>query len=72
MRGLLNHRLMRESAILAALADGPASSFALMDRLYSQVDERLRKAAERNVIAHLLKLESEGRAVRDGEIWRAA
>jgi glyoxylase-like metal-dependent hydrolase (beta-lactamase superfamily II) len=72
VRGLLNHRLMRESAIVTALGDGPASSFALMDRLYSQVDPRLRKAAERNVIAHLLKLEGEGRAVRDGEIWRAA
>ena len=43
-----------------------------MNALYSQVDPRLRRAAERNVLAHMLKLESEGKAVRDGELWRAA
>jgi hypothetical protein len=43
-----------------------------MDTLYSQVHPRLRRAAERNVLAHLLKLESEGKVRRDGEMWRAA
>jgi len=32
----------------------------------------LRVAAERNVLAHLLKLETEGKVVRDGELWRVA
>jgi len=44
----------------------------LMDTLYSQVNPRLRRAAERNVLAHLLKLEVEGKVRRDGEIWQAA
>ena len=32
-----------------------------MDTLYSQVHPRLRRAAERNVLAHLLKMEAEGK-----------
>jgi hypothetical protein len=42
-----------------------------MDALYSQLNPRLRKAAERNVLAHLLKMEAEGKAIREGELWRA-
>jgi hypothetical protein len=41
-----------------------------MEALYQAIDPRLRKAAERNVLSHLLKLQAEGRAVRDGEVWR--
>ena len=70
---LLHHRQARERAIQDALADGPPSdTFTLMNTLYSQVDPRLRRAAERNVLAHLLKLEQEGQVSRDGELWRAA
>ena len=54
------------------LAEGPAGTYALMDALYSQVHPRLRRAAERNVLAHLLKLERKARCMRDGEMWRAA
>ena len=51
---------------------GAANTYTLMDTLYSQVHPRLRRAAERNVLAHLLKLEGEGKVMRDGEVWRAA
>jgi hypothetical protein len=54
------------------LKQGPASTYTLMDTLYSQVNPRLRRAAERNVLAHLLKMEIEGKVSRDGENWRAA
>jgi hypothetical protein len=53
-------------------ADGSATTFTLMDTVYSQVHPRLRRAAERNVLAHLMKLEAEGKVVRDGELWRVA
>jgi glyoxylase-like metal-dependent hydrolase (beta-lactamase superfamily II) len=72
VRDLLRHREAREAALAAELAKGKSDTHALMNALYSQVDPRLRKAAERNVLAHLLKLETEGRVVREGEIWRAA
>jgi glyoxylase-like metal-dependent hydrolase (beta-lactamase superfamily II) len=72
VRDLLHHRETREQALLVELAKGPANTHALMTALYSQTDPRLRRAAERNVLAHLLKLEAEGNAHRDGERWRAA
>jgi glyoxylase-like metal-dependent hydrolase (beta-lactamase superfamily II) len=72
VREMLAHRMMREQAIRRKLAQGPAGTYALMDTLYSQVHPRLRRAAERNVLAHLLKLEAEGKVRRDGEMWAAA
>ena len=73
VREMLTHRMAREQAIAAKLArDGAANTFTLMDTIYSQVHPRLRRAAERNVLAHLMKLEAEGKVVRDGELWKAA
>jgi len=71
-RALLFHRMERERSILARLAKAPATTVALRDALYSQTHPRLQRAAERNVLSHLLKLEAEGKATRDGELWRAA
>ena len=71
VRAMLAHRQMREAAIAESLKKGPSTTYAIMDTLYSQVDPRLRRAAERNVLAHLLKMEIEGKVVRDGENWRA-
>ena len=69
---MLAHRMARERAIAARLRDGPAGTYTLMDTLYSQINPRLRRAAERNVLAHLLKMEAEGKVRLDGEMWRAA
>jgi len=69
---MLTHRMAREQAIATRLKDGPAGTYTLMDTLYSQINPRLRRAAERNVLAHLLKMEAEGKVRRDGEMWRAA
>jgi glyoxylase-like metal-dependent hydrolase (beta-lactamase superfamily II) len=66
------HRQARENAIAEKLREGPASTYTLMDTLYSQVNPRLRRAAERNVLAHLLKMEVERKVSREGELWRAA
>ena len=72
VRGLLAHRRMREAAILAALGDAPRPVPDLVGLLYPQLDPRLRGAAERNVVAHLLKLAAEGQAAQEGENWRRA
>ncbi|HEY6434686.1 MAG TPA: MBL fold metallo-hydrolase [Acetobacteraceae bacterium] len=71
-RALLFHRMERERGILARLMKAPASTLALRDALYSQTHPRLLRAAERNVLAHLLKLDAEGKVIRDGELWRTA
>jgi glyoxylase-like metal-dependent hydrolase (beta-lactamase superfamily II) len=73
VRALLFHRELREGAILGALRGGKNTTpVELMQRLYSQIDPTLRRAAERNVIAHLIKLASEGKVIQDGEVWRVA
>jgi glyoxylase-like metal-dependent hydrolase (beta-lactamase superfamily II) len=72
VRALLAHRRMREQAIETALGDGAADIVTLRERLYSQTDPRLRRAAERNVLAHLLKLQAEGKVRQDGELWAIA
>jgi hypothetical protein len=69
---LLRHREQREAAIAAALKTAPHTTAGLVDALYSQVDPMLRRAAERNVIAHLHKLSEEGRAIQTAETWHAA
>jgi glyoxylase-like metal-dependent hydrolase (beta-lactamase superfamily II) len=70
----LAHRQMREEQILAGLAQGPRSVDALVAAIYADVDPRLHPMAAQSVMAHLLKLEREGRAAREGsgatETWR--
>ncbi len=69
---LLHHRQQRERAIADALAGGKRSTTSeLVQAIYSDVDPRLHRAAERNVLAHLQKLQAEGRVAREGERWRA-
>ena len=68
---LLDHRMQREESIAATLRKGDATPKKLVDALYSQIDPVLKMAAERNVLAHLLKLEVEGRAARQNDVWRA-
>ncbi len=72
VRGLLVHRRAREAAILAALGDAPQPVKDLAGLLYADLDPRLRAAAERNVVAHLLKLAAEGSAAQEGDGWRRA
>lgn len=72
VQAMLTHRMIREQAIARKLQDGSADTHTIMDALYSQLDPRLRRAAERNVLAHLLKMEADGKVARDGEVWRAA
>ncbi len=71
-RAMLFHRMERERAILARLGRAPADTAKLRDALYSQTHPRLQRAAERNVLAHLLKLEAEGKVLRAEETWRVA
>ncbi len=68
---LLEHRLKREAAIAAALGPEPRAPAELIDTVYGPIADNLRAPAERSVLAHLLKLEDEGRAKRDGDLWRA-
>lgn len=53
---LIAHRTSREAAILAELAQGPASVTTLTRQIYQETPDALLPAAERNVFAHLVDL----------------
>jgi glyoxylase-like metal-dependent hydrolase (beta-lactamase superfamily II) len=67
LRGLIGHRRMRESTILAELAKGEAAIPTLVERLYAGLAPGLRGAAGLSVFAHLEDLIGRGLAVTDGE-----
>ena len=70
VRALIQHRLRREARVLAALPlQEPAALPSLVRRVYDDVAPQLHALAERSLLAHLLKLEAEGRAHRSGDGW---
>jgi glyoxylase-like metal-dependent hydrolase (beta-lactamase superfamily II) len=73
MAALAAHRLEREAMVLDALrAARRATAQALVPAVYGPaLDARLVPAAARSLLAHLIKLEAEGAAARDGEAWEA-
>lgn len=71
-RALLGHRRHREAAILRRLAEAPSTVPALVAALYTGLDPRLVPAAGRSVLAHLIKLEAEGKVACEGALYRAA
>ena len=63
----LRHRQDREDQILRALADGKRSPAEMVPGIYGgEVPQDMFPAAARSVLAHLLKLEREGRISRTG------
>jgi glyoxylase-like metal-dependent hydrolase (beta-lactamase superfamily II) len=67
LQELIDHRHERERQILAAVGRGRGTLSALMDELYPELDRRLLNMARGQILAHLAKLEGEGRVVRRGE-----
>jgi len=68
---LIDHRLGREAQVLAALSAMRRDLRALVARAYADTPHALWPYAERSLLAHLVKLEREGRAAREGDLWRA-
>lgn len=62
----LTHRAEREEQVLAAMADGPSTISAMVERIYADYPQEVHSLAARSVLAHLLKLETEGRSERNG------
>ena len=70
---LIEHRLKREAKVIDRLGRLTDAALAeLVRAVYDEVSESLHRLAERSLLAHLLKLEEEGRALRTGDRWRLA
>jgi hydroxyacylglutathione hydrolase len=65
----IEHRRQREEQVLSALADGLATVDAITSRIYVDLKPALLPMARESVLAHLVKLESEGRALRGEGRW---
>jgi len=63
----IEHRAMREEQILAALAEGPRTPEELVPDIYADYPIEVHPLAARSVLAHLIKLEAEGRVARSGK-----
>lgn len=72
VRGLIGHRRQREGQILRAIDDGLGEVPAMVARMYKALDERLRGAAGRSVLAHLIDLRARGLVEQEGERWKKA
>ncbi len=57
---LVEHRLQREAAVLAAVRDGLASIRDIVELLYVDTRRELHKAARRSVWGHMIKLVDDG------------
>jgi glyoxylase-like metal-dependent hydrolase (beta-lactamase superfamily II)/8-oxo-dGTP pyrophosphatase MutT (NUDIX family) len=70
IRWLIDHRLAREAQVREALGKHPRTLRELVERAYKDTPRDLWPYAERSLLAHLIKLDGEGMAMREGERWR--
>ena len=63
--GYLDHRVAREAQILDTVRSGAATVGQIVESVYGELDSRLHPAAAISVIAHLKKLDHEGRLIFD-------
>jgi len=63
----ISHRLEREQNIRAAVREGCATLREIVVRVYTDVSPKAHVMAERAVLAHLEKLEADGRIKRDAK-----
>jgi ribonuclease/clavin/mitogillin len=61
----VEHRLMREREVLAAVRAGDSTPEEIVARAYADVHPRMHALAARAVLAHLIKLEEDGLVERD-------
>jgi glyoxylase-like metal-dependent hydrolase (beta-lactamase superfamily II) len=69
IRHYVDHRAQRERQVLDALDAGAASLDDFLPRIYPDLKPALEPMARDTILAHLAKLESEGRVTRADARW---
>ena len=67
----IEHRAQREEQVFAAVGSGGSTVDDITAKIYPSLAEALVPMAKESVLAHLQKLESDGRARRDADRWVA-
>jgi glyoxylase-like metal-dependent hydrolase (beta-lactamase superfamily II) len=65
----VEHRAQREGQVLGAIDSGGSTDESITAKIYPTLVDALVPMARESVLAHLQKLESEGRVRRDGDRW---
>jgi glyoxylase-like metal-dependent hydrolase (beta-lactamase superfamily II)/8-oxo-dGTP pyrophosphatase MutT (NUDIX family) len=65
----IRHRIEREETIAAAVRGGAGTPEEIVAAVYTDVPEKLHKLAARSVLAHLEKLEADGRVTTEDGRW---
>lgn len=65
----IEHRAQREEQVRAGLQSGATTIDALLSRIYPGLNPALEPMARESLLAHLVKLESEGRVARRDDAW---
>jgi len=71
----IQHRMAREQQIFSCLESsvrGGLDSMEIVKTVYKETPANLHMAANVNVNHHLEKLETEGKVIKDGQIWKVA
>ncbi len=71
-RGMMGHRKQREGQILRLLERGVGAIPDMVAEMYKGLDVRLRGAAGRSVLAHLIDLRNRGVVIETNEAWSLA
>ncbi len=69
IRHYLDHRHQRELQVLAALESGPSTAEQITATIYAGLTRALTPMARESMLAHLIKLEDDGRVRKDGQQW---
>ncbi|MDP2954487.1 MAG: MBL fold metallo-hydrolase [Chloroflexota bacterium] len=69
LEALIRQREERERQVLRYLERGLASPKDLAAEIYPELKDHMAEVAERHMLAHLLKLEKEGKAARGSGSW---
>jgi glyoxylase-like metal-dependent hydrolase (beta-lactamase superfamily II) len=69
VRGMIGHRRSREAQILKLLKQNPHAIPDMVAQMYKGLDPRLKGAAGRSVLAHLVDMEKRGIVSRREKLW---
>ena len=70
---IINHRLQREEKVASALKEATKGNpESLVSRVYDDVDSSLFPIAKASLLAHLIKLEEDNVASKEGDdyVWK--